>query len=77
VKNHVKRDTFVLLLDTYEEGMDLDIVLREKLLEDLPRSVILVFAGRNSLYGNCNLSWRENTHFAFSKLRRQRRFAKQ
>jgi hypothetical protein len=63
LKNHVKRDAFVLLLDTYEECMDLDIALREKLLEDFPRSVIFVFAGRNSIYDNCNLSWRENTHF--------------
>jgi len=63
VANYVKSASLVILIDSYEEVMDLDIVLRERLLERLPQSVILVFAGRNSIYDNCSLSWRDETHF--------------
>ena len=63
VKNYGKRKPLALLLDTYEEAMHLDRPLRERLLELFPPTVIFVFAGRNSIYDNCNPAWREDTHF--------------
>ena len=63
VENYVGKEPFVLLIDTYEEAMEIDISLRENLLENFPDSVIIVFSGRNSIYDNSSLSWREDTCF--------------
>ena len=63
IANYVEQKPLVLLIDTYEEVMSIDIPLRERLLGKLPANVVIVFAGRNSIYDNCSPGWREETQF--------------
>jgi tetratricopeptide (TPR) repeat protein len=61
--NYLGNAPLVLLLDSYEELMDLDIELRERLLQKLDVNIIIVFSGRNNIYDNCNPLWRRLTAF--------------
>lgn len=53
----------VILMDSYEEILPLDVELREKFFNLLPENVVLVLSGRNSIHDNCSPAWREDMHF--------------
>lgn len=63
VELYVEDKPIVILIDSYEYIMHLDVALREQLLKQFPETIPLVFSGRNSLYDNCSLGWRDDTHF--------------
>lgn len=63
VINYTEGKPFVILIDTYEKVMDLDIQFREKILQNFLAKTVLVFAGRKSIYDNCDPNWRDETHF--------------
>jgi len=55
--------SLVILIDSYEELMSLDIQLRERFFKEFPEEIVLVFAGRNSIEHNCSPSWLDYIDF--------------
>lgn len=41
--------SIVILIDSYEELMEIESQIRERLFEQIPEEIVLVFAGRNSI----------------------------